>query len=430
MNRSHKDHAQPKPLRVLWHWITMGPYHLARMGAVARQPGIELTVVEDCSLDDHCWVRDESESQLRVLTIAKGIPYADCDRRAIARRFGRILETEQPHAIVDGLGDIHCLGRVFTYIKSHPKPKLYLWSETTAWDRRRLWWREWAKRLLFAQYDGAFVAGTQHRLYLESLGFAPDRVVVVGGCVDNEFFRHRAFGVRRRQEDRGRIGTSKPYFVFVGRLIPEKNLRGLILEYSRYRQSTRSPWDLVIVGSGPQEPELRELAQTHCPEGVIFAGLKQTDELVIFYAWAGCLVLPSTSEPWGLVVNEAIASGVPVIVSDRCGSAHELVRHGQTGFTFHPAASGQLSQLLSLVSSGRVDLQALATRAAARLEQFTPERYGKLAVDLMLRLAQRPSIRHTLGRYALLLATNPLLAACRLAPGIAHSPPPVRANLG
>src|SRR5206468_3929765 len=116
----------------------------------------------------------------------------------------------------------------------------------------------------------------------------------------------------------------------------EKNLSRLIRAYHLYReQDTVEPWDLVLVGGGPEEISLRRQVNESALKGVWFAGTRQIDDLPIYYALAKCFVLPSVSEPWGLVVNEAMASGLPVLVSDRCGSA-ELVQNGNNGFVFDP----------------------------------------------------------------------------------------------
>src|SRR6202035_2548988 len=100
--------------------------------------------------------------------------------------------------------------------------------------------------------------------------------------------------------------------------------------------------------AGPNAKELREHAMAAgVADCVDFAGLKSTREIVPYYAFAGCFVLPSLREPWGLVVNEAMAAGLPLILSDHCGCADDLLETERNGYVFDPADPGQISPLLA-----------------------------------------------------------------------------------
>jgi glycosyltransferase involved in cell wall biosynthesis len=110
---------------------------------------------------------------------------------------------------------------------------------------------------------------------------------------------------------------------------------------------------------------------------VNFAGLKTAKETVLYYAFAGCFVLPSTREPWGLVVNEAMASGLPVIVSSRCGCVEDLVEPGGNGFLFDPAHDGELTdRMLTIAESSPRVIGKMGQRSREIIAGYTPEHWA------------------------------------------------------
>src|SRR5207249_5035240 len=146
------------------------------------------------------------------------------------------------------------------------------------------------------------------------------------------------------------------YFLASARFVEKKNLTSLIRAYAEYRDRLKgigvtdpgykgAPWDLVLLGDGPLRETLNaQLSTLNLHSHVHLPGFKQYDELPVYYALANAFVHASTTEQWGLVVNEAIASGLPVIVSERCGCVPELVQGN--GFTFDPMDEHELASLL------------------------------------------------------------------------------------
>jgi glycosyltransferase involved in cell wall biosynthesis len=129
---------------------------------------------------------------------------------------------------------------------------------------------------------------------------------------------------------------------------------------------------LVLVGDGPQRDELRSMALVKGLTEVHWPGFKYFHELPLYYALAGCFILPSVREPWGLVVNEAMASGLPVLVSNSCGCAPDLVREGENGYTFDPANIGQLVDFMRQISiSSFRQLQGMSEASRDIVSQFT-----------------------------------------------------------
>ena len=365
-------------LSVLWHWQTMGPYHCARMRALASMPGLDLTVVESTSLDDHGWTRTgSSEGNLDVVTLSSE-PFSRRLLKKTQPALHEILGTRLPDLVIAaGYAEASSLNPIIRYRKVNPETLTVLWADTTALDLPRKWLKESLKRLLLSVFDGAVTASSAAASYLEGLGMAPEDVQVLGNCVDNDFFGRRAEEIRSQPN---RDTLSADYFLFVGRLVTDKNLSTLVDAYRRYRQEAGAgAWSLVLVGAGSEEPALRAKVAERGITGVSFAGLRQADELPQYYARAKCLILASTREPWGLVVNEAMACGLPVLVSDRCGCAQELVRPGVNGFLFDPLNLDSLTAVLRRVSSPDVSLEEMARHSRSIVAEYSPLLFAQRA---------------------------------------------------
>ncbi|MEI9973822.1 MAG: glycosyltransferase [Ignavibacteriota bacterium] len=140
----------------------------------------------------------------------------------------------------------------------------------------------------------------------------------------------------------------------------------------------------MLCGNGPLLEALRtEAERAGIADCVQFAGLKSTRELPAYYAFARCLVLPSTREPWGLVVNEAMASGLPVVVSNRCGSAEDLVEHGANGLVFDPSQASALTDVLHRVGSlKRERLEEMGRRSREIIARYSPEIFAQEVMHL------------------------------------------------
>jgi glycosyltransferase involved in cell wall biosynthesis len=164
----------------------------------------------------------------------------------------------------------------------------------------------------------------------------------------------------------------------VGRLAEEKNVMGLLESWLDYRRGGGS-WPLVLVGDGPEAKALKAAAAaSQFGAEVLFPGLKSSRALLPFYAFAGCFVLPSTREPWGLVVNEAMASGLPVLVSTACGCGPDLVSDGLNGFLFKPTDKAALTGLLHRIASRNADeLERMGRCSRQIIGNYSPEHFGR-----------------------------------------------------
>jgi glycosyltransferase involved in cell wall biosynthesis len=253
-------------------------------------------------------------------------------------------------------------------------------SETKADDAPRMWWKEIAKRWLLSRCDAALVGGRSHARYLEELGFPTDRIVLGYDVVDNDYFRRGSALVRHEaQARRAAAGLPGNYFFACTRFIARKNVDLLLRAYARYRTraSGEIPWGLVIAGGGEEEARLKALERALDLDGVIWPGFVQYDELPLYYGLASAFVHAAVAEPWGLVVNEAIASGLPVLVSRSVGAAGELVAHGVNGYLFDPHDANDLAEAMTqLAGLSAVERTDMASASSAIASRWEPSRFG------------------------------------------------------
>jgi glycosyltransferase involved in cell wall biosynthesis len=262
-------------------------------------------------------------------------------------------------------------------------------SESARQDEARTWWKEMIKRRIVNLYSAALVGGQRHVKYLVELGMPRDRIFTGYDVVDNAHFARRALEIRNsKSEIRTKYGFPENYFLASARFIEKKNLPRLISAYAAYRHRSRgtgvtdpgyngdAPWDLVLLGDGPLRETLNtQLSTLNLHSHVHLPGFKQYDELPVYYALANAFVHASTTEQWGLVVNEAIASGLPVIVSERCGCVPELVQGN--GFTFNPMDDHELASLLFKMATLSDDERKRLGDASYKIAaNFVPDRFG------------------------------------------------------
>ncbi len=227
----------------------------------------------------------------------------------------------------------------------------------------RRWWVRAGKRVLYRafipRFDAYLCVGQRAREYYLHYGADPARMVFCPHAVDNAWFAAKAKEARPRREALRRemgAGEGEAVLLFAGKFIPVKSLGDLFQAVSYLRQDGQGV-RLCLVGSGPVESELR-LQAGRLGLQVHFAGFKNQSELPAYFVAADLLVLPSRSETWGLVVNEAMACGLPAVVSDACGCAPDLIEEGRTGASYRagdvPALAAAITVMLPKLGSVEV----------------------------------------------------------------------------
>jgi len=380
---------------VVFHHI--GPYHHARLNAAADR--LSVTGVEWSAKGYDAWGVAEAPARYHKISLfpeaTRHYPAGAQLRQALCS----MLEQATPDVVaVNGWNNFGSLAAADCCVRLGIP--MVVMSESARDDEPRTWWKEIIKRRIVKLYSAALVGGQRHVEYLVELGMPRERIFTGYDVVDNDYFAQRAIEIRNSHLRRGyggqaafeiqkKYGLPENYFLASARFIEKKNLTSLIRAYAEYRDRLKgtgvtdpgynrgAPWDLVLLGDGPLRETLNtQLSTLNLNEHVHLPGFKPYDELPMYYALANAFVHPSTTEQWGLVVNEAIASGLPVIVSERCGCVPELVNGN--GFTFDPMDEQELaSLLLKMAKLSYEERQKLADVSYTIAANFVPERFGE-----------------------------------------------------
>jgi glycosyltransferase involved in cell wall biosynthesis len=237
-------------------------------------------------------------------------------------------------------------------------------------------WKELLKSLIIRTlFKYGFVAGNKSAEYLMRLGVKEKFMWYGVDVVDNAHF----YCPRSTINNQDKISSKT--FITVARLSSEKNIDTLIEAYKIYRRNGGT-WELIIVGTGPDEKILRGTVPKEISQYICWYGWASYEELPTLYNIAKCFILTSTSEPWGLVVNEAMAARLPIIISKKCGCIPELLIEGKNGYSFDPKNPVELSMIMSKISSSKVDIQRMGTISKMIINKYNPEKWARTIVDI------------------------------------------------
>lgn len=249
--------------------------------------------------------------------------------------------------------------------------KRAVFCDSTAKDRDKRAWKEAAKAFFFRRCDAIFCYGSRSKEYVASYGVPAQRIFA--DCQAAALpFTYDAATVRQDYAGNPRDPKAPKKFLYVGRLASEKGLPDLLRAFVGVLQEMPGA-TLDIAGPGILLDELKRQAETLGLESAVaFLGAKTPDEIAGLLLHSDVMVLPSHREPWGLVVNEALSYGCPVVVSDICGCMPELVREGVTGYSF---PVGDVRALcIAMISAARLcaERRLVAEQCLHVVGQYTP----------------------------------------------------------
>ncbi|MGC8823427.1 MAG: glycosyltransferase family 4 protein [Bacteroidales bacterium] len=270
------------------------------------------------------------------------------------------------------------------YIAKKNGIPVFSMSDTTYNDTKRYVIFEQIKKILVAGFDGFVTAGTRSEKYLLKLGVSPEIIFKPFDVVDNSHFQHK------REKIPG-FNYEMPYLLCLSRYLPRKNLFNLIKAYHSYLSlHPDEKTILYIVGSGPLETSLKSLIGSFQHQQIRLHPFVQYDELPELYRHARGLILASTSEPWGLVVNEAMAAGLPVMVSNRCGCVDDLVKDGENGWIMDPTSEGIVATLEKFFNKTPEQLREMGKIGQKIIQQYDLKDH-RIAVLSMIENAPQTS---------------------------------------
>ncbi len=359
--------------------------------------GLEVSTVDPVN----AWAPVEGPQGFKKITLFPDVAIERLSAGELSARVEAVLRELNPSVVaVHGYASRDALA-IVRWAVTHQRPIIVM-SASNAFDAPRSAWRECLKSRLLRLCSAGLAGGTHGRQYLESLGLPTSRVFVGYDVVDNAHFAAGAVDALPSS-----VGLSGPFFLASARFIEKKNLFRLLEAYALYRRKTSAdaPWQLVLLGDGELRHEIElHRASLGLDSSVRLPGYKQYEELPKWYGAASCFLHVSTSEQWGLVVNEAMAAGLPVIVSSRCGCAVDLVQDNVNGFTIDPYDIHGLAEMMLRVAQGDVDREAMGRASREIISDWGPERFAAGLEQAVVAAREAPPLRPTLLDWVVLRA--------------------------
>jgi glycosyltransferase involved in cell wall biosynthesis len=353
----------------------IAPYRIPVFNALAMRTEIDLHVIflseNDPGLRQWRVYKDEIKFHYDVLPSWR-------------HRFGRYnvlinrgvlsaLNKIRPDAVLCGGYNYLASWEAACWTKIHRVP-LLLWSESTALDKRRGHRLVEFMKSRFLRLCRAFVVpGRSSLKYLKDLGIPHERIFTAPNAVDIQLFASLAEEAARDEfQVRARNSLPMRYFLCVGRLVRAKGVFDLLEGYAQLDHETRAKIGLVFVGDGSDRSELMEQASRIAPGTIQFPGFVHREGLPEFYAFAEALVVPTHSDTWGLVVNEAMSCGLPVIVTSVAGCVADLVEDGRNGLVVPSGDPAQLAAAMARVASDPALRMEMGAGSRQRIEAYSP----------------------------------------------------------
>ena len=354
----------------------IAPYRIPVFNALARRADVDLHVIFLAETD-------RALRQWRVYTEEIGFSHevlpswrwrAGRHSLLVNRGLWAALDAANPQAIVCGGYSYPASWEALWWARRR-NTRFVLWVESNQWDKRSGRAAvEWLKRYFVGSCNAFVVPGKSSSDYLRTFGVSEQAVFTAPNAVDNMFFAAQAEKVKDQPAAfREKFGLPRRFILFVGRLVPEKGVFDLLHAYATLGSDLRSEVGLVFAGDGVSRESLLEQAKLINPGTVYFPGFAQREDLAGFYALAEAFILPTHSDTWGLVVNEAMACGLPIVVTEVAGCARDLVEDGWNGYVVSPASPDCLSAAISSLLSHPDRTQQMKEHSSKRIRGHSPQ---------------------------------------------------------
>lgn len=354
-----------RPIRVTFCWSVISGYMAACWKALADRRDIDLHVIAHRA--DGATAFDDA--------LLAGLSHRLLDGREAtdAALIGRLVSERQPDVVVT---TGWWLKPYRELIRSGSLPGCrFVMGVDSPWVSELQYLTHWRYRSTLRRVDHFMVTGERSWQYVRRLGISPSRISRGMYGVDTALW---ATAAARRQR-----GPWPRRFVFIGRYETQKGVDLLAEGFSRYRKDRPKGWDLVCCGLGPERRRLEAV------EGITVRDFVQPQEMIDVVAQAGALVLASRFDPWPLVVVEAAAAGLPILCSDACGSAVEVVRPLYNGMVVATGSADEIARGMREIEDREADLPTWGTRSMELAAPYAAPLWADRWTSLFERLTNR-----------------------------------------
>jgi glycosyltransferase involved in cell wall biosynthesis len=375
--------SMPNKSRVLLVHNIMAPYRFPLFRALADEPGVDLTVwFMSRSARNRRWAKAGNGDLGFRYAVLPGFQLSYFARDLFTYVFNYTFPwryLSEHFDVLISAGWLDFAAQAGWSLSKMSRRRFILWSESTAFEPswRRSLAAPWV-RTVVQHSDACVSVGSRSRQYLRMLGARESNIFTAFSTVDVAHFQRVSYAARMNRDHRKQaLGIRRRRVIlYCGQFIERKGLRTLVNAYAAIKSEFEDV-SLVLVGYGPLQQSLERLIAARALEDVHFLNHVELSEMPELYAIADLFVLASREETWGLVVNEAMASGLPVIVTDGVGCAPDLVVEGANGYVVAVGDSNAIAARCLDLLRNEERLVRFSECATSHIHGYTPERAAR-----------------------------------------------------
>lgn len=354
------------------------PYRISLFERIGQE--YDLTVVVSAANEKHRqWDNWQEDKSCKFKTVLLNGPVVNHKEGFFAAQpeLFKVLDNIDPDVVINSSFSPNSLFGS-RYAKKHNK-KAILWSEaTTHSERNRSLARKLYRKMLIRQNHGFIASGIESKKYLMSLGANPEKCFTAVDAIEN-FRTEQQYSDILIKSMSLRSKFKGTVLLFSGQLIKRKGIDLLFNAYEKIPDKLETT--LLIMGNGPLENELKKLAKNKGLKNVKFVGFKDEYEKWIYYLASDIYVMPTREDVWGLVVNEALLAGLPVICSKYAGAATDLVADGRSGFIIDPFDTNQFTNRLTRTIENKDMLSSMQHKSYEIISDYSIENSAQGFID-------------------------------------------------
>jgi glycosyltransferase involved in cell wall biosynthesis len=380
---------------VYWNNIP-APYMVERFNALVRRGNLNFEAwFSDRTEPDRSWKVEESQWQFPF----RYLPGVKAGGRSFTLPTP-VLTSRAPDVFVSlYAAPSFMLGSAFARLKG---ARTALWVEVTydAWVTRRRW-KEAIKAKIFPRADAILTAGEDGRSFAEKYGAQSERIFCVPHVVDAaHYMRGSALSPSERDRLRCELGIRGVTFIYVGRLWHGKGLTYLLDGFAALQARHVAETSLLFVGDGAEEESLRNRCMEKRLRNVVFLGFQGADTLPRLYGLADVFMFPTLGDPFGLVVLEAMACGLPIITTSAAGEIGDRVEESVNGYIVKPANTEELLDRMMTLANNDELRRTMGAASVTKVAGQSPNDWAEAFESALHEILLLPPTRDVASRRA------------------------------
>lgn len=359
-----------EPFVVYWNNIP-APYMVERFNVVADRGNLDFEAwFNERTEKGRSWEIDESNWRFRY----RYLPAVNLLKRNF--HWPSPLFRRRPDVLVSLYAEpVFLIGWAITKLR---KGSIAFWCQVThdSWVQRK-WWKNYIKKLIFPMLDATLGSGKDSQKFAIQYGIPIEKALCLRHSIDvNHYLAGHKKACAQRNKIREKLELVGTTFIYVGRLWKGKGLGYLLQAFNDAQKEIDKEISLILVGDGKEEAILKKMCYEKSIKNVIFTGFVQKRNLPIYYAASDVFVFPTLGDPYGLVVDEAMASKLPIISSSSVGEITDRVENGVNGYIVSSGNIQGMKEKMLILAKDEKLIKKMGEISLKKIIYHTHERWA------------------------------------------------------